>query len=156
LQLAIELRQGGVGSGRYARASLRACPLLCLSSNHECQRADAQRACTFVRFCVHICLKAEFEARSNRKLRFGFLRALASTRASAAAQRSAMPRLPVMLVALDIKFMVFSEPRGMWDWRLVGVVSEAIMVEDFERITAVQALIPVRVSPGTKVPLATT
>jgi hypothetical protein len=61
-----------------------------------------------------------------------------------------------MLVALDIKFMVFSEPRGMWDWRLVGVVSEAIMVEDFERITAVQALIPVRVSPGTKVPLATT
>ena len=29
--------------------------------------------------------------------------------------------------------------RGAWGWRLVGVISEAIMVEEFERITAVRA-----------------
>jgi hypothetical protein len=28
---------------------------------------------------------------------------------------------------------------GVWGWRLVGVISEAIMVEEFERITAVRA-----------------
>ncbi|AZO44950.1 hypothetical protein EJ076_29535 [Mesorhizobium sp. M7D.F.Ca.US.005.01.1.1] len=28
---------------------------------------------------------------------------------------------------------------GVWDWRLVGAISEAIMAEDFERITAVRA-----------------
>jgi hypothetical protein len=28
---------------------------------------------------------------------------------------------------------------GAWDWRLVGVISEAVMAQDFERITAVQA-----------------
>jgi hypothetical protein len=28
---------------------------------------------------------------------------------------------------------------GIWGWRLVGVISEAIMVEEFERITAVRA-----------------
>lgn len=29
--------------------------------------------------------------------------------------------------------------RGVWGWRLVGVISEAIMVKEFERITAVRA-----------------
>lgn len=28
---------------------------------------------------------------------------------------------------------------GEWDWRLVGVISEGVMAEDFERITAVRA-----------------
>jgi hypothetical protein len=28
---------------------------------------------------------------------------------------------------------------GCWSWRLVGVISEAIAVHDFERITAVRA-----------------
>jgi hypothetical protein len=28
---------------------------------------------------------------------------------------------------------------GVWGWRLVGVISEAIMVQEFERITAVRA-----------------
>lgn len=28
---------------------------------------------------------------------------------------------------------------GAWSWRLVGVISEAISVEDFERIIAVRA-----------------
>jgi hypothetical protein len=28
---------------------------------------------------------------------------------------------------------------GVWDWRLVGVLSEAIIPDPFERITAVRA-----------------
>jgi hypothetical protein len=28
---------------------------------------------------------------------------------------------------------------GIWGWRLVGVISEAIMEQDFETITAVRA-----------------
>jgi hypothetical protein len=28
---------------------------------------------------------------------------------------------------------------GAWGWRLIGAISEAIMVEEFERITAVRA-----------------
>lgn len=28
---------------------------------------------------------------------------------------------------------------GAWGWRLVGVISEAIMMQEFERITAVRA-----------------
>jgi hypothetical protein len=28
---------------------------------------------------------------------------------------------------------------GAWSWRLVGVISEAISVADFERITAIRA-----------------